>query len=121
MNDIELFLSIRERLFKAIERALAEDGHCKSYEGVFRIQFPNYFEQRDGQEKFTIELGCYVVGPSRHYEWSGVTLRQALEKCERSIVEWTTGDSECKDGLDFCGIKTTQIVVTAKPILQQPQ
>ena len=42
--DTNRFMQLREELFMALEKALNEDGHCKSYEGYFEITYclPNY-------------------------------------------------------------------------------
>lgn len=78
------FLDLRDALHEEIRACLALDGHCKSYEGTFEIVFPAVF---DGSE-WRINLHCYVVGPSRHYEWSGDTFVSAFEKCEVDVREW---------------------------------
>lgn len=87
---LDRFLAIRAELFAAIEKALAKDGHCKSYEGAFSIAWPNYFDDHstDPYDRWAIRLNCYVVGPSRHYEWRGMTFENALEKCESDVRAW---------------------------------
>jgi hypothetical protein len=83
MLDMERFLQLRDELFVAIGHELSIDSHCKTYEGSMSIVWPCYFE--DG---FVIKLDCYVVGPSRHYDWSGETFEEALDKAEKDIREW---------------------------------
>lgn len=34
------------------------------------------------------KLHCYVIGPSRHYEWRGRTMDEALDKAEADINTW---------------------------------
>lgn len=87
-NDLLSLFALRHRLFEYIAKALAEDGHCKSYEGSMAVQFPNYFEERASDPQFTVCLDCYVIGPSRHYSWSGATLSEAIEKAATDINAW---------------------------------
>lgn len=93
-DEWQRFFAIKEKLFNAIARHLEEDLHHKSYEGAFEIaiQFPNYFHTSDAfpntPEFCVIRLDCYVIGPSRHYEWSGVTMTGALNRCEADIDQW---------------------------------
>jgi len=88
------FLKLRQFTFNAIERALKIDGHHKSYEGSFAIirNFPNYFEDENDaywvDHRWKIELDCYVLGPSRHYEWYGKTFTEALERAEKDLHKW---------------------------------
>lgn len=82
-------VGVRERLFDAIRRSLEIDGHCKSYEGAFRVALPNYFASLEGgRAQWVIELDCYVIGPSRHYEWAGETFMDAVISVERDVDEW---------------------------------
>lgn len=88
------FLKLRADLFEEIKNRLSEDGHCKSYEGALSIGFPDYFQSQPDSTRhengdcFSIHLDCYVVGPSRHYDWTGHTLELALEKAEKDIRSW---------------------------------
>lgn len=34
---------------------------------------------------------CYVIGPSRHYDWQGCAWGEALRKCKFDIGRWTKG------------------------------
>ena len=77
-------------MFSAIDEALEEDGHCKSYEGCFEIivNYPNYFEDEtaeSGPDGYIIRLHCYVIGQSMHYDWMGDTFSEALTKAEAEI------------------------------------
>lgn len=86
--ELERFYALRQYVFDNIKQALAEDSHCKSYEGSMSIQFPDYF---DGllSDSWAITLDCYVFGPNRHYRWTGDTFLEALEKAEKEIKSWT--------------------------------
>lgn len=88
-EDIQRLKVLRSKLFEAIRKALEIDGHCKSYEGAFQISLPNFFEERDGETNcYVLSLDCYVVGPSRHYEWRGSSLSEAISKAEGDINGW---------------------------------
>lgn len=79
---------LREELFAEIEQVLAEDGHCKPYEGAFAVRLPNYFEEPGHPEAWTVELDCYVVGPRRHYRWVGPTLDATVAMAEQDVRKW---------------------------------
>ena len=91
-KEYNRFLQLREKLFKAIEKALEEDGHCKSYEGEFSIgiNFPSYFEEDyTNIPTYEINLGLYLIAPNgRHHCWRGKTFAEALRKCEFDINDW---------------------------------
>ncbi len=87
MANEERLMTLRARLFKMIEKAIAEDPHHKSYEGAISIELPNYFE--DGNFGFySINLDCYVLGWQRHYTVSGKTFTEALDKFEKLLDEF---------------------------------
>jgi hypothetical protein len=83
-DDLARFETLRADLFDTIRQCLERDGHCKHYEGRFAIQLPDYF----GNEQWGLFLDCYVVGPSRHYEWWGASFAEALVKAETDIRAW---------------------------------
>lgn len=85
-TDMERFARIRERVFDGIRQALEEDGHCKSYEGGMSIGFPNYFERE--RPEYAIHLSCYVLGPSRGYDWSGSSLSECMDSMEAELDTW---------------------------------
>lgn len=82
---ITRLMNLRQKLFQAIERELASDGHCKSYDGTFEIGFPGYF---DNDTNYRVTLHCYIIGPGRHHHWHGTTLEEAITKAETDINEW---------------------------------
>lgn len=90
------FVMLRAELFQAIATSLAEDGHCKSYEGALAIHLPNYFEEQAAhhdhgwlrEDCWGIELHCYLIGPNRHYRWAGASFEEALTKAEIDIRAW---------------------------------
>lgn len=88
-EDLDEFKSLRAWTFELIAKALEEDGHCKSYEGTWSIRFPNYFENKNDREPgVTISLDCYVLGPSRHYEWWDKTFLGVVKKARAEIEQW---------------------------------
>ena len=93
MREAERFFNLRKKVMKAIEEQLADDPHCKSYEGTFEWTacYPNYFEDETGIKGpclYVLTLHCYVLGPFRHYEWRGKTKDEALMKAEAEINSW---------------------------------
>ena len=92
-TDRERFDDLRQLVMKAIARELEEDPYCKSYEGAFEWTtcYPNYFDDPDGKaapESYVLTLHCYILGPSRHYDWIGRTRSEVLDKAEKEIMSW---------------------------------
>lgn len=87
--DLTNFGKLRVNLFTAIRECLEVDNYCKSYEGALTIEihFPSYF-QENGELLWNIHLSCYLIGPSRGYDWEGKTFEEALEKAEKDIYQW---------------------------------
>lgn len=86
-QDLMRFAQLRGELFAFIGMALKENGHCKSYEGAMQIGFPDYFSA-DDDGAWSVSLDCYVIGPSRHYTWTGKNFTEALDKAEKEIRGW---------------------------------
>ena len=87
------FDALRKKVMAAIEEQLACDSHCKSYEGTFEWTtcYPNYFDDEKGiagPNLYVLELHCYVLGPARHYRWTGKTRSEVLDKAEKEIGSW---------------------------------
>lgn len=87
-------MRLRSFLFDRIREAFKDGAIGKSIEGAFEVThcFPDYYEE-EYDEKYTgecwiIKLYCYVVGPSRHYEWKSRTLLDAVKKAEKEIYGW---------------------------------
>ena len=51
-----------------------------------------YDNKPDQPDFYLIRLHCYVLGPGRHYEWKGRTLKNALDKAEKDINQWIRRD-----------------------------
>ena len=97
-KEYKRFLALRRRVMQAIRRQLEVDSTCKSYEGAFEIlvSYPDYFDweydnKPDEPKFYLIHLDCYVLGPGRHYEWRGRTLKNALDHAEKDINQWIRG------------------------------
>ena len=93
------FDRLRQRVMRAVEYELEQDGHCKSYEGTFEVtmSFPEYFQDETGTKPpdfVSITLHCYVLGPHRHYTWQGPTFLDALRKAEAEIDSWIEHQKE---------------------------
>lgn len=102
MSDLyakQRFDALRKKVMAAIGEQLADDPHCKSYEGTFEWTtcYPNYFDDEKGvaaPNYYVLELHCYVLGPSRHYRWDGRTRTEVLDKAEKEIEAWNRRASE---------------------------
>ena len=90
----ERLVCLRHFLFSKIREAFEEGAIGKSTEGAFEVVhcFPDYYEEEYkttfSGECWIIRLYCYVVGPSRHYEWKGRNLLDAVKKAEKEIYGW---------------------------------
>lgn len=87
------FSALRKRLAEALAALLKEDPHHKSYEGTWELTFGfgSVFEDPKGSAPpcfFLIKLHCYLMGPSRHYEWGGTSWEEALLRCRRDVEMW---------------------------------
>lgn len=100
MNDDKRLIAYRKAVFAAIKKQLEIDSHCKSYEGAITISkgYPNYFEQ-DKKPEYCLHLACYVLGPTRGYDYFGKTIDECLDKAEADLKKWNTNDlteAKCK-------------------------
>ncbi len=85
-----------------IARSLAEDPHCKPYEGTWTLSAPSYFERTTAPDTpwltprlgWTITLACYLIGPARGYEWHGSTLAEALDAAFADVERWIAEAAE---------------------------
>jgi hypothetical protein len=96
------FEAYRDRLFKAIGDELARDPCGKSGEGHISINFPTFWEVRDGTGAVRMGVFCYVLGPgpSRHYNYSGPTLDACVAQAERDLNEWIADAERMWAGAD---------------------
>lgn len=82
MSDMERFDACRKRLWKLLADTDMAGG-CKSYEGTLEIRlvYPNFFEspmKLPEPDAVRIKLDCYVLGPTRHYDFLGETFSAAI-------------------------------------------
>lgn len=91
---MDRLMRLRKYLFDKIREAFADGAIGKSTEGLFEVchSLADYYEEeyKGGYsgELWIVKLYCYVVGPSRHYEWKGRTLEDAVKKAENEIYGW---------------------------------
>jgi hypothetical protein len=73
----------------AVRLAVKRSDCHKSSEGWLSIgwEWPNIF-QTDQRPRAKIELYCYVLGPSRNYEWTGRTMEEAIARATADISIW---------------------------------
>lgn len=95
MNEQEMkrFAALRKMVMDAIRRELEIYSYCKNYEGTFEwlFSYPGYFEDREamrGPDLVILTFHCYVLGPSRHYDWTGETPTDCMDKAEKEIKSW---------------------------------
>lgn len=101
VTNLEDFNAIRGRLMAAIGRTVEHGHRGKIYEGTFEISMPSYFQERkidtfsllreeDSDAQWKIRLSSYLIGPGRHYEWTGPTFDVAIAAATKDIDEWIT-------------------------------
>jgi hypothetical protein len=85
----ERLTKFRQRVFDEIRKVLEKEGHHKWYEGQISHNacYPNYFH-KNAPESHTLELDCYLLGPERHYKWTGTSLDECLDQAEGDLDEW---------------------------------
>lgn len=83
IEDLDKLKEFQEIVFDGVEKSLRIEGGHKSYEGAIAVHLPPYF----GGYHF-IELDCYVLGPRRHYEWTGKNLSEAIDKAMIDVKKW---------------------------------
>ena len=88
-GDAMLLRSLRALVVRGVKRALELDGHCKSYEGAmeFTVDMPPVYCS-DQRTYYRLTLDCYVLGPSRHYEWGGTDATETLQRAMADVARW---------------------------------
>lgn len=91
------FQKLRKKLFAHLQTIIDSGEPGKSYEGIFEIlcSYPDAWEDPDANGKpdyYEIRLHCYLIGPSRHYDWAGKTLEEAFQKCKNDVELWIKKD-----------------------------
>jgi len=87
-SDLTALNHFRSRVFGLIGRALDVDGYHKFHEGRVSVTLPDYFEVLNNTGRYTVTLDCYVLGPTRRYEWSAHTIPDALRRAHRDLDRW---------------------------------
>lgn len=88
-RDWDRFYALRKELHSAINSVIETGEPGKSYEGemAVTVQFPGVYDDRDEPE-VRIHADVYLVGPHRHYDWTGRTFSEALDRAEKEIRGW---------------------------------
>lgn len=65
----------------------------KWYEGTWHVlmSFPPQDEDPHAEKPANwckLRLDCYLIGPQRHYEWTGDSFEQVLERCRKDVIPW---------------------------------
>jgi hypothetical protein len=88
------FEQFREKLKnKILETIEKQDEHHKSYEGAMRLTCPDIFTEGDENNPhvldnpFILEIDCYVLGNTRHYEYSSLTLQGCIKQAASELLE----------------------------------
>ena len=69
-------------LAEAYDHYFSYDSYCKSSEGAVSVNYPTYFDMRDGKTEPTISVYSYVLGPNRNHYFDNID--EALE----TVREW---------------------------------
>lgn len=98
-REQERFADLRQKVAQAIRHYLQDDCGHKSYEGTWEmlISYPSYFDDETATaapDFYQLTLHCYVLGPHRHYVWSGKNWGEVLDKCEVNIDPWVREEME---------------------------
>jgi len=90
-KEWERFAKLRKETLDCIGKILkASGGDChKSYEGTMDVTFtfPECFvdDPYNEEPSVTITLYCYIIGPTRRYEYRGKNFAEALTHAEKGI------------------------------------
>lgn len=98
-EDVRRLSVLRDRVFRMIAECLADDDHCKSYEGAIDLGIPGYFDERrwhgaPEEDRWAITLHCYLVCDHRHETWTGASLEECLDKMEADVDRWEQGHKQ---------------------------
>ena len=89
MEGMSDFLKLRQRLLDAL-REVSERDPGKHYEGEIELylHFPGIYEDVDGVDQAHIRGHFYLIGPYRHYDWHGLSIKEATERAAKDIDKW---------------------------------
>lgn len=104
LKGYDEFLKLRQEVMDALAKVTMDCVH-KSYEGTFELTFsyPSFFDDgydKDEPDAVIIQLYCYVLGPSRHYEWRGKDILSAVENCREDVRQWIKDELGDRDSDD---------------------
>jgi len=88
-TGLDDFLALRQRILDALKEA-AKSHPGKSYEGEIELylHFPGIYEDVDGVDQAHIKGHFYLIGPYRHYDWHGLSIKEATERAAKDIDKW---------------------------------
>lgn len=86
IEHIERFQKLHLQVKNACKQVVSDGGGSKSYDGMmnFSIDLPAFYEE-DQAPLYHIHLQCYLIGPTRSYDWFGLTPDECLNKAEADI------------------------------------
>jgi len=101
-TGIAEFDAFRSLVRAGIEAALARDGFHKRYEGAcsYELRLAPVVDWEEAgipdplglqpvmQPEHVVKLYCYVLGPSRQYEWTDNTRKSVFEKATLDFLTW---------------------------------
>lgn len=94
LNDFfDRIMALRQCVNKAVtymREVKHEPGKLFEGEWEITLRYPDWDEDEKGilQPNWCeIKLYCYLIGPSRNYEWRG-TLEEALARCTEEVQMW---------------------------------
>jgi hypothetical protein len=83
--------AFRELVHRGIRRALEIDGTHKGYEGAmaYTIDVPSFFDFQEAAPcVHSLFLRCYVLGPSRQYQWRGTSADEVFTLATTDVERW---------------------------------
>lgn len=92
-RDWDRFYALRKDLHNALNRAIEMGEPGKSWEGEMAVTvfFPGVYDEWD-EPVVRIHADVYLIGPNRHYDWTGDTFSEALDRAESDIRGWLRGE-----------------------------
>lgn len=86
IEDFQRFQKLHSQVINACKQAVSEGSGSKSYDGQmsFSIDLPAFYEG-DITPIYHIHLQCYLIGPTRSYDWFAATAEECLNKAETDI------------------------------------
>lgn len=94
IEHIERFQKLHLQVVDACKQAVNDGSGSKSYDGrmSFSIDLPAFYEE-NSLPLYHIHLQCYLIGPTRSYDWFGLNADECLNNAEADIQYYIK--SEC--------------------------